>query len=466
MKFFFYSLAVAMLMWCAGCRKTDSFINGPDASVYFSNDTLHFDTVFTTTGSVTQLVKIFNQNDRKLKLSTVQLMGGASSAFKLNVDGSPGTSFSNIEIEPNDSIYVFVSVTVNPSSANLPFIVQDSIQVSYNGNNRFIQLDAFGQNANFYRNRRVTTDSTWNNDLPFVILGGLTVDSGVTLTINKGCRIYSHADAPFVCRGNLKVNGEAGDSLRVVFRGDRTDPDYKDLPGSWPGIFFASSSQYNVLNYTTVKNAFQGIISEARSSSAQKIILNQCIIDNITDAGILSNGSSITATNCLISNCGGNLLLQSGNDTFTHCTIATYGSFFIEHKNPVVSMTDANASGAASALTAHFVNCILYGEGGSVNDEVVFTSHGAAGTAISFTHVLYKNESSDIDTSVDTSSLKNASPDFVNIDASRQEFNFHLKPTSPAVNAGTSVGVVIDLDGLPRPDTASSKPDIGCYELQ
>src|SRR5437763_4552219 len=45
-----------------------------------------------------------------------------------------------------------------------------------------------------------------NNNLPFVILGGLTVDSNVTLTIQKGCKIFCHADAPIVINGSLKVN--------------------------------------------------------------------------------------------------------------------------------------------------------------------------------------------------------------------------------------------------------------------
>lgn len=60
-------------------------------------------------------------------------MGGAGSVFKMNVDGTPGTQFSNIEIGANDSLYVFAQVNVNPSAANLPFILRDSIEVSFNG---------------------------------------------------------------------------------------------------------------------------------------------------------------------------------------------------------------------------------------------------------------------------------------------------------------------------------------------
>src|SRR5687768_16607570 len=88
------------------CTKT-SFIDSPNAQLRTSTDTVRFDTVFTTTGSITQSFKIKNVNDQKLRLSNVRLMGGNASAFKINVDGAAGTSFNNIELEANDSVYVF-----------------------------------------------------------------------------------------------------------------------------------------------------------------------------------------------------------------------------------------------------------------------------------------------------------------------------------------------------------------------
>ncbi len=48
-----------------------------------------------------------------------------------------------------------------------------------------MQLDAWGQNAHFYRNRLIDAHETWTNDKPYVILGGLLVDKNVTLTIQK-----------------------------------------------------------------------------------------------------------------------------------------------------------------------------------------------------------------------------------------------------------------------------------------
>ena len=56
------------------CKK-ESFITSSDARLIITEDTLHFDTVFTTTGSVTHTFKIINPNDQKIKIDQVSLGG-------------------------------------------------------------------------------------------------------------------------------------------------------------------------------------------------------------------------------------------------------------------------------------------------------------------------------------------------------------------------------------------------------
>ena len=449
----------------ASCKKT-GFITTPDAFLRTSTDSLHFDTVFTTTGSITQFIKIFNPNDQKLKLSNVQLMGGVSSAFKLNVDGTPGVNFNDIEIEPNDSIYAFVTVSINPTSATLPFIVQDSIRITYNGNVRFVQLDAFGRNANFYRGRRITSDTTWNNDLPFVILNGLSIDQGRTLTISKGTKIYVHADAPIIVDGTIKAIGEKYDSTRIIFQGDRLDEPYRNYPGSWPGIIFRTTSRDNELQFVIVKNAYQGVISQNPSSTTNpKLTLNECIFHNIYDVAVGGINSSILARNCEITQAGYNVFLVGGDYTFNHCTIASYGSYYLQHKNPVLVLSDMNGA-TPLPLNASFKNSIIYGDGGIVDDEIVVNRKGTLPFIATFENVLYKMKSADpAILSFSGNKLKNVSPLFDTINTNKPLYNFRLRDNSPAINKAGVIGIpLFDLDGKNR--NISTAPDLGAYERQ
>ena len=457
-------LTISILLVFFSCKK-ESFITSPDALVTISADTLKYDTVFVTSGSITQSFKIVNENNQKLRLSSVKLMGGNGSAFKINVDGNIGPEADNIEINANDSIYVFVQVNVNQSSGNLPFVIRDSIQITYNGNNKFVQLEAWGQNAHFLVNKEVSSDEIWNNDLPYVILGYLHVQANKVLTINKGCRIYVNAAAPIVIDGTLQVNGSKDTIDRVSFQGERLDDPYKYFPASWPGIFFNTGSSNSVLNYAVIKNSYQAIAVQDPSVNANpKVILNECVIDNSYDAGIITVNSSVQATNCLISNCGKNIyLLKGGNYQFVHCTVTSFSNNFIAHKDPVLTVTNyitSNNMTISADLNALFRNCIFWGYGGGLNDEVSVSKNGNTIFNLNFDYNLWKvqNVPSNI---TSNQIINNADPLFDSINTYKNYYDFRLKSNSPAINKGTTTGVTIDLDGNSRP---VGLPDLGCFE--
>jgi hypothetical protein len=465
----FLILSLSIILFA--CKK-ESFITSPDAQVTVTADSLKYDTVFTTAGSVTQFFKIINENDQKLKVSSIKLLGGTASPFKINADGYIGPEIDNLDIAPNDSMYVFVSVIIDPTASNLPFVVQDSIKISYNGTDRWVQLEAWGQNAHFLLSKEISNDETWTNDLPYVILGSLQIDPGKILTIDKGCRIYVHGDAPIIVDGTLTVNGQMDSVDRVYFRGDRLDDPYKDFPASWPGIFFTTASKNNVFNYAVLKNAYQAIAAQDPASNAPtpKVTLNECIIDNAYDAGVITLNSSVYATNCLITNCGKNLYLLKGGDyQFIHCTVASYSNNFILHKDPVLFVTNyVNINGVpqTASLKASFENCIFWGEGGLLDDsdevKVVFSG---ANPLVTFNNDLIKANGSPANCTLNSTSLQllNQDPLFESIDISKNYYDFHLQTGSPAKDKGAPTAIIVDLDGKPRP---SGPPDIGCYERQ
>jgi len=467
-------LSISFLLVLFSCRK-ESFINSPDARLTITADTLKYDTVFVTSGSFYQYFRIINENNQKLRITSVKLMGGAGSAYKINVDGTPGPELTNLELEPNDSLYVFVQININQNANTLPFIVRDSIQVTYNGNVRKVQLEAWGQNAHFFRNKEISVNETWNNDLPYVILGSLIIDPNKTLTINKGCRVYVHGDAPIIVAGSMQVNGLKDSVDRVYFRGDRLDEPYNNYPGAWPGIYFSSTSKDNVFNYADIRNSYQSIAAQDPSPNANpKIILNECVIDNSYDAGIIAINSSISARNCLVSNCGKNIfLVKGGNYQFNYCTVASYSNNFIPHKDPVLLASNyvtINNVQTSMPLTALFQNCIFWGEGGLIDDEVIVTKNTTATLNVTFNNALWKvkNSPANIPGVIATQILNGTPPLFDSISTSKNYYDFRLRALpvpSPAINKGAVIaGIITDLDGKSR--QLGVAPDLGCFEKQ
>ena len=135
------------------CRK-DEITTNPNSKLNFSTDTLLFDTVFTTLSSTTKRLKIYNRNSDKIIISSISIEKGANSQFRINVDGVSGNSHTNVEIDGNDSLFIFLEVTIDPNSILSPFVVDDKIIFNTNGNKQSVQLLAWGQNAHYFTPKR------------------------------------------------------------------------------------------------------------------------------------------------------------------------------------------------------------------------------------------------------------------------------------------------------------------------
>ena len=282
MKWTYFLTGILFTLIVFSCKK-DGLSTG--RGLYSSADTLKFDTVFTSVGSVTRSFKIINDRNEAVSLSSIKLMGGASSAYKMNINGTAAIEQNNVSIAANDSIYIFVSAFIDPNSTSNPFLLTDSIAYSYNGSTNFVQLQAYGRNAVFLRNQTIGSNTSWSNTLPYVIIGSLTVAQDVTLTIPAGTRVYTRANAFIEVDGTLLVNGAKTDP--VIFRGDRLDAPYSNYPAGWDGIYVNACSTDHRLVSAESTNAYHAVVLHGPSGSINpRVVLQQCIIDNAYNIGL------------------------------------------------------------------------------------------------------------------------------------------------------------------------------------
>lgn len=454
------------------CRR-DVFITDPGAELNFSEDTIHFDTVFTTVGSITLPLIVFNNHNDPISIAAIQLSGGESSQFRMNVDGESGTVFHDIEIPANDSLYIFIEVTVDPNDEALPYVIEDSLIFETNGNIQDVKLIALGQNANFHYGE-IVCDEEWFDDLPHVIIGSVLVDTLCTLTIHEGANIYMHGGSFFYVLGTLNIMGTK-DSV-VVFQGDRLEDFYKDVPGQWEGVYFLRGSFGNTMEYSEIKNANDGIslgfstnpdLSSYYDFLPELTITNSKIYD-CQNNGIFSLNSKIKATNVLIYNIGlSNAALFLGGDYyFRHCTLANYSSDFLSHQTPSLGIFDYFAFSPDQVFQddltrAEFIDCIIYGSIAEGNEIVIDTLLPITVFNFNFDNcILRTNINQDLLNDVDC--IFNVDPVFANIG----ERNYCPTTGSPALNAGVAIPsdpVNDDIRGETRP-FAGTLPDIGAYE--
>ena len=142
-------ILIVLLLAGQACKKNNQI--NPDASLKlsFSADTVLFDTVFTSLGSATHQLRIYNTNSDDLKISSIRLLGGEASPYRFNLDGENDIEFYDKVIPAGDSLFSFLRVTINPNDLNTPFVVEDELEFITNGNTQIVKLLAWGQNANY-----------------------------------------------------------------------------------------------------------------------------------------------------------------------------------------------------------------------------------------------------------------------------------------------------------------------------
>jgi len=463
-------LSIALLFSC----EDEKYVSSSDVKLEFSTDTVMFDTIFTTIGSTTQHLKVYNPYDQKLLISSIRLAKGEQSNFRLNVNGTQANQVFNVEIPPKDSIYIFVEVTVDPNGNSLPMVVKDSIEFSTNQSLQDVNLIAWGQDFHLIKEARLSTQ-TWTADKPYLVYNYAYVDSGAVLSIEPGAKIYFHARSGLYVKGKLDAEGTYDEP--IVFQGDRLEDVYKDVPDQWSGVVLFSGSHDNVLDHVEIKNANIGLqVGNIEDEGYASVDLSNAKIYNHAYAGIFALKSKIKAYNCLIANCGwyGAALLVGGDYDFYQTTIANYWGGYTSTSRSTSSLVISNLliidkeSGGSTSYVgdlqhANFTNSIITGNIGSGNELELGNSDKAAFN-FKFDHCLMQlSDTFNIsDTDHYSEIIKGVDPKF---EDPYDGLDFELDTLSPAKDVGLkSVGEMFPFDILNQSRTSDAGPDLGAYE--
>lgn len=435
---------VIMLFASWGCI-SDEVTTDASAQPEFSTDTLRLGTVITQQESPTFAMRVYNRNSRIINITSVRMAGGESSRFHLNVDGITGSEVRNVEIRPNDSIYVFVDADLPPVGNSGVARIEDHILFTTNGREQRVTVTADAQDVERLRGTVIGTDTRWKPTLPRMIFDSLVVAPDATLTIEAGTRLMMHDKARIVVRGTLRAEGTP--QLPVTIGGDRTGIVVASIPfdimsGQWQGLSFMPGSTGNQLSHTTIANSVNGVdVSEA------DLKLENCRLRNSRVSPLRATRSTIIATGCEIADgADGAAMLDGGQYSFNHCTLTNYYIF--------APITGAVIRIGKEPTTLHIANSIIYGSGADLSPTDL------SDRDIIFTHCLLKSNGTDDANFIDT--LWGLDPIF-RLDRENYVFDYRLAETSPALNAA-----IHGPDGLPTPLPydyyGSPRHSIGAYQ--
>lgn len=463
-KYRFLYLVLLLTLCCCSEKR---YYSANASELNFSDDTIHFDTVFTSIGSTTRELRLINPYKEWIVIDRINLAGGVSSPFRLNVDGVPSITHTDIEIAPKDSIFIFIDVIIDPNNDSSPVVIADSIEFLFNNNLLIIDLIAWGQDINLINGEVIGTE-TWTAGKPYVVYNSMLVDTGEILMIEAGVDVLFHRSSTMYIAGSLIVNGS--DENPVSFRSDRLEEVYFDIPGQWGGLYFLNGSSANYIMNANIEMAVSGIHLGNLGSpdDPPDIILKNLRIQHMSVSGISSIGATINAENCVISHCGAYcLFLTAGGDySFLHNTIANQWDYSYR-ATPSVLITDyydydeIRYTGILNS--GSFRNTVITGNN---TDELVILSDNDEILSASFENCLIKADTdagSLLAGYSFTDCIVNLDPLFFN----PAEYDFRPDTLSPLINMGSPIYAAIapfDFRGNSR--QLDIAPDIGAYEKQ
>ena len=473
---------ITLFLFASQACKKEHQIN-PDSKLKlsFSADTVLFDTVFTSLGSATHQLRIYNNHADDLKISSIRLLGGASSPYRINLDGENATEFYDKIIPANDSLFSFLRVTINPNDLNTPFVVEDELEFITNGNTQTIKLLAWGQNANYIVGDKVTgaiagkykivADSlqttVWTPERPYVIYGYALINSYGTLRIEAGTKVYCHQGSGIFAwsDGQLIIDGTA--EAPVIIQGDRLETYYNDTPGQWDQIMLMDgrAGADHRISHAIIRNGFIGINCQSALKVTECALrIDNTIIENQSAYGLYSILYPVEAKNFVIANCGTTNFWAFGGDyRLLHGTIANYWNGN-EHKDNIGMQLLNYATDSQSGelfyypINIEMSNCIVYG---TQEDEFKTSFSPEVDSTFLLDHCLIKTGKYTGNMAGFSHCLFNYDPFFADIRTN----DLHIDSiASPVIGTGNPIianELPYDLDGVNR----LGAPDMGAYQF-
>ena len=370
-------LYILFLLTCLASCKQDIVSSDPNLRLQFSQDSVLFDTVFTSMGSSTRRVMVYNPNEYALTIRQVTLQD--NQYFRINLDGeSELSNLRNITLSGKDSLFLFIRVHVDPQASNTPVLVEDNILFSVNGHQQSIHLQAYGQNVCVMRDstkRIIREQCTFTSTMPYVIYDTLIVAGD--LHIEAGATLYMHTGAGIYVYGNLDAVGTQSNPITI--RGDRTDRLFDSVPysvasGQWNGIYLLSDAEQHAssytLDYVNILSGSIGLYVASESSERPTLHFSNGRIHNHSKYGLVLINTDAVVANSEISNCASYCVyLAGGTHQFIHNTIASFFGYPYTNLNihsnivreDMAAVYINNLDKEVAATQTSFYNCIVTG---------------------------------------------------------------------------------------------------------
>ncbi len=452
-------LACTLLMGLCGCIEDDFSTSSADV-LAFSTDSVKFDTVITAQSTPTKQFVVYNRSKKQLRIESIRMAGNSDKGhFFLNVDGTKGTEFHNVEVRGNDSIYVFVESYLDEMNQNNPVEISDIIEFVTNGVTQRVVAHAWGQDVVRLTGDTIRRNTHFTADKPYLIYDTLFVAQGITLTLDAGATLLFHDKGAMRVAGRLLANGTQ--EHPVTLRGDRLDHvvgkiGFDIMSGQWGGVIFTPPTRRNELHYVTMSGSSIGMHVSAADTLTRALYLHNCVLHNSSSSVLTTGGAWVDAVGTEFSDAAESVVnFIGGKVNLVQCTLANY-YLFKALSEPIIFVYIQDDDHVVDALKARFDNCVIHGNTTDINIGDL------TGTNVLLRYCLLKSQGEDDANFI--SCVWKGDPKFYT-EREKYIFDYRLRDESDAIGKGNPALCTPDAryDRYGQDRLARGTVDLGAY---
>ncbi len=433
------AILIGLSLFCAACDK-DNLDTDSNLNILFSADTIHFDTLITGTISTTKQLKIYNKSNRDIKISELKTHQ-INSPYQLNINGVNSRRFTDIIINSNDSLFVFIGVNLPDKNRTSARLISDKIELKLNNTQRNIPLETYALDV-IRIDKNITKNCVWHRGKPYLITKDITVDKDAQLTIESGTMVLFDRNIGLNIEGSLQAIGTF--QAPIIFRESRFDKQYCNIPAQWKGLSF-TRSEHHQLKHFILRNSKYGLKITNESPWFPLLELAYGYISNCSKNAIFIKNSHIKMHDMLITNCGNSILASKGEGNIEVYQSTFYNHWAFGHRAvPCINITNKG----------RFImgNTIVWG-----NNQNEIKLYDIKATAITNSLIKISLSNKKKYQTICKDCIFNANPLFKNI----AKKDFKLQEKSPCIGSGSKTIAVeypINFEGKNR-----TPINIGCY---
>lgn len=166
-----------------------------------------------------------------------------------------------------------------------------------------------------YVSGNITSDTTWTRlGSPYIVTGTVTVNPGITLTIQPGVEVKFDGFYKIQVNGTLNAQGSAGNL--ITFTSNRPIP----APQDWDHIYFAPTSTNNLIKYVKIEYSKYGFYIDGVSPAVESCTIEK----NFYGLFIKSGSASNIASNTIRGNVEQEMHIENSSPTITNNVIYAY----------------------------------------------------------------------------------------------------------------------------------------------